>query len=99
MPKTYLLIGLTGHGKSTIGNCIFNQSGDEKLIKQLPFYTSDQSSGTTQTFAHAGNDKVMILDTVGNIKFFFEFNDIIFYLKKSIYNKVLAILNLNPKIY
>jgi predicted GTPase len=65
MPKTYLLVGLSGSGKSTTANCIFNQSGDQKLVNDLPFYSSDNSKGTTQVFAHAGNDKFMVLDTVG----------------------------------
>ncbi len=65
MPKTYLLVGLTGSGKSTAANCIFNQSGDQKLINDVPFYSSGDSKGCTQVFAHAGNDKVMVLDTVG----------------------------------
>ncbi len=68
MPKTYLLVGLTGSGKSTAANCIFNQSGDQKLVKDLPFNTSDNSKGCTQVFAHAGNDKIMVLDTVGKNK-------------------------------
>ena len=62
MPKTYLLIWLTWSGKSTV---IYDQSGEQKLITDNPFYTCDGASETTQSFAHAGNDQLILLDTVG----------------------------------
>ena len=63
--RTYLLVGLTGSGKSTLGNCIINRGGDWGSIRNYPFVTSDSSAGCTRTFAAAGNADMMLIDTVG----------------------------------
>ena len=65
MPKTYILVGLSGSGKSTIGNCIWNKSGSLDLIRDTPFPTSDSSMGCTRKFSSIQNATTMILDTVG----------------------------------
>ena len=64
-PKTYLLIGLTGSGKSTTGNCLINQKGDYMSITQKPFATTDASTGWVRNFALANNDQFSVIDTVG----------------------------------
>ena len=63
--KNYLLIGLTGSGKSTIGNCMYNRRGEWSEISQRPFVTSDSSSGCTRIFESVSNQEMTILDTIG----------------------------------
>jgi hypothetical protein len=65
MVRTYLLVGRTGHGKSTTGNVIYNQSGDLILIIDNPFKTSEETSGCTANFQLHANQNVKIIDTVG----------------------------------
>ena len=65
MFKSFLLVGISGSGKSTTGNCIFNKSGANDLINKTPFETSDAALGCTLKFQHVRNSKVTILDTVG----------------------------------
>ena len=65
MQKVYLLVGLTGSGKSTTGNCVYNKSGQNEKIINSPFLTSDNASGCTLKFQFTGNEEVILLDTVG----------------------------------
>ena len=48
--QTCHLIGITGRGKSTTGNCLINMSGEMSLIQDHPFRTSDGASGCTLMF-------------------------------------------------
>jgi hypothetical protein len=63
--KVYLMIGLTGSGKSTLGNCIINGSGELTKINDLPFGTSNDSSGCTREFIVGHNDQVKVIDSIG----------------------------------
>ena len=65
MSKKILLVGIAGHGKSTLGNCLVNQSEDMNGITSGPFNTSDGASGCTQVFQEAKNKDFIVLDTVG----------------------------------
>ena len=65
MPKTVILVGLTGSGKSTTGNCLLNKSALLEKINDSPFSTSDSSSGCTQHFSCRSDHLLKILDTVG----------------------------------
>ena len=64
-PKRFVMIGLTGAGKSTLGNCILNNKGDIRYIHDWPFETSDGTQGCTQEFTLRQNDRFMVLDTIG----------------------------------
>jgi len=64
--KVFILVGYTGSGKSTTGNCLFNQKADLNSIQRRPFPTSDSSVGCTRRFSSMKNANCTILDTVDN---------------------------------
>lgn len=68
MSRTYILAGLSGHGKSTTGNALCNAAKDnvgsmESLTH--PFPTSDSSMGCTREFQWSMSGGCTVLDTVG----------------------------------
>jgi hypothetical protein len=63
--RVYLLIGITGKGKSTTGNVAINESSDFELITKEPFETSDNSQGCTVLFQAKSNDQIHVIDTAG----------------------------------
>ena len=63
--KTYLLVGMTGSGKSTLGNCLHNKKGDLNMIRDMPFFTSDSPAGCTKVSSLAVGAEAIIIDTVG----------------------------------
>ena len=62
--KVYILFGLSGSGKSTTGNCIYNKSGILILIKENPFPTSDNARSCTDDIEQIFNKEEHIIDTV-----------------------------------
>jgi hypothetical protein len=62
----YLLLGITGTGKSTVGNCLYNKSGKLELIAERPFKTSSDASACTKNFQCLENrESDIIIDTIG----------------------------------
>ena len=58
------MIGISGVGKSTISNCLFNQKGDMGSLKK-PFKTSDGAGSCTLKFEMRSNQQYNIIDSIG----------------------------------
>lgn len=63
--KSILLVGITGGGKSTTGNCLANRSGENHLMKNIPFKTSDGAKGCTDEYKVIIESDFIIVDTIG----------------------------------
>ena len=64
MRQTVLLVGVTGHGKSTTGNILINMSGRNSDLEN-PFLTSNGASGCTQVFEKKVGERFEVLDIAG----------------------------------
>ena len=63
--KTFIIIGVTGVGKSTLGNCIINQSPSFDDIKRRPFETASSINSITRGFQTVVNSQTRVVDTTG----------------------------------
>ena len=63
--KKYLLVGLTGSGKSTAGNALINKSGEIGKLTKHPFVSSDSADGCTTSFLSFETETCYVIDTVG----------------------------------
>ena len=65
--KVILLIGITGTGKSTCGNCLFNQSSEIDKINTIPFRTDSTAESVTHNFKieKSVEKNLTIIDTIG----------------------------------
>ena len=63
--KTLLLVGPTGAGKSTIGNCLLNRKPSLFHIQEYPFATNNGANGCTTSATMSFNHEMVVIDTVG----------------------------------
>ena len=59
---TFVVLGGTGVGKSTIANCIINQRGEMDALSS-PFLTSEDTQTFTQMIQVERNEQVAVIDT------------------------------------
>ena len=92
--QTYLLVGISGSGKSTTGNAILNKSGE--IVKlENPFMTSDSASGCTMQFETKEKEDLNVIDTVGFNDPKFNLDSVLKQLRESlklVNNKVNAVI-------
>ena len=64
IPSTYVILGDTGVGKSTLANCILNGDGDalERIVAD-PFATSDDADSCTRRVQSATRRHLFVVDT------------------------------------
>jgi predicted GTPase len=84
--RIYLIVGVSGSGKSTTSNSIINKSGDQAHLES-PFKTSDGANACTLKFQTYVSEELTIIDTVGFCNSQIQEKDIIQELKKGL-NKV-----------
>ena len=63
--KTIILVGPSGVGKSTIGNCLLNKDASLNSTQNYPFKTQNGANGCTRNGNVAISDDFLIIDTVG----------------------------------
>ena len=64
--KTIVLIGPSGVGKSTLGNCLLNNDPSINLTRNFPFMTNNSANGcTANSVSASNNNNLLIIDTVG----------------------------------
>ena len=63
--KTIVVFGISGVGKSTISNCLFNQRGDMASIVDGPFPVSEDCGSGNLEFWLRSNAHFTIIDSIG----------------------------------
>ena len=63
--KTIVLVGPSGVGKSTVGNCFINRLGWLNTTQEYPFPTNNSANGCTRNSSLACNDDLCVIDTLG----------------------------------
>ena len=63
--KTVILVGPSGVGKSTIGNCIVNKDPSLRKTQSFPFATKNSANGCTVNSTLKVTDEFIVIDTVG----------------------------------
>ena len=63
--RRIILVGYTGAGKSTVGNCLYNKLPTLYHVQSHPFETSDSANGCTSNPTVLSNDEFVLIDTVG----------------------------------
>ena len=63
--KTIVLVGPSGVGKSTLGNCLVNQRPCLNATQDSPFQTRNSANGCTRNSSLACNTDLCVIDTMG----------------------------------
>ena len=63
--RTFILVGPSGVGKSTLGNCLLNRNASHFTTQCHPFEAKDSANGCTKKCTMANNDNIAVIDTVG----------------------------------
>ena len=63
--RTFILVGPSGVGKSTLGNCLFNRNASLNATQCHPFVAKDSVNNCTNKGIMAKNDIIAAINTVG----------------------------------